>query len=130
MAYIYYNPNPARKSVGDCVVRALCKLLCLPWEEIYMAICNEGLLMYDMPSSNAVWGNYLIKNGYRKILNPYDCANCYTVRDFCVDFPVGRYLLVTDGHAIAVIDGDYYDTSDSGDEYPIYYWAEGETIWL
>ena len=23
MSYVYYNPNPDKKSVGDCVVRAL-----------------------------------------------------------------------------------------------------------
>lgn len=39
---------------------------------------------------------------------------------------MGRYLLALDQHVVAVVDGDYYDTWDSGNEIPIYYWMKGE----
>lgn len=80
--------------------------------------------MCDMPSSNAVWGAYLRSNGFRVYAIPNYCPDCYTVEDFCADNPYGRYILATGEHVVAVEDGDYYDTWDSGDEIPIYYWKE------
>lgn len=83
--------------------------------------------MYDMPSSNAVWGNYLLKIGYKRYAVNTDCYECYTISDFCFEHPRGVYLLATGTHAVAVINGNYYDTWDSGNENPIYYWTKGET---
>ena len=49
------NPNPGRRIVGDCVIRAIAILLDLSWEEVYDDIAVLGRRMYDMPSSNEVW---------------------------------------------------------------------------
>jgi hypothetical protein len=46
---------------------------------------------------------------------------CYTIKEFCKDHPIGDYLLGTGSHVVAVLDGNYYDTWDSGSEVPIYY---------
>lgn len=118
----YFNPNPDRSLVGDCVVRAICKLQNRRWEDVYVDICLEGLILHNMPSSNDVWGSYLMNCGYSRYSLPDTCPACYTVRDFCIDHPIGAFLLATGTHVIAVIDGDYYDTWDSGDESPAYYW--------
>lgn len=48
----------------------------------------------------------------------------YTVNDFCIDHPNGTYILAIDGHVVCVTDGYYYDSWDSGDEIPIYYWIK------
>jgi len=82
--------------------------------------------MYDMPSSNEVWGEYLKSKGYNKYIIPNSCPKCYSVRQFCEDHPKGRYLLATGSHVIAVINGDYLDTWNSGDEVPIYYFTKEE----
>lgn len=119
--WIYENPNPNNKIVGDCVIRGISILLDASWEEIYNAITDQGRFMYDMPSSNAVWSEFLYKNGFTRKIIPNTCPSCYTIREFCKDFPKGRYLLATGTHVVAVIDGNYYDTWDSGDEVPIYY---------
>ena len=126
MAFIFCNPNPDRIVVGDCVIRGICILTNRYWDEVYMDICNEGLLMHDMPSSNAVWGSYLVKNGFIRKVIPNSCPECYTIEDFCFDNPKGKFLLATGSHVVAVINGNYYDTWDSGDEIPIYYWKKGE----
>ncbi len=128
MSYIFYNPNPSQKMVGDCVIRGVSRVTHQNWDDTYMDICMCGYAMKDMPSSNNVWENYLIKNGFIRTLLPDTCPNCYTVRDFCLDFPHGTYLLATGGHVIAVENGDYYDAWDSGNEVPIYYWKEKEDI--
>lgn len=126
MPFIFYNPNPEGRFVGDCTIRAICKLLDKPWDEVYANTSFQGFLMKDMPSSNSVWGRYLKRHGYKKTLLVDTCPDCYTVRDFCVEHPYGRYLLVLDGHVVTVVDGDYYDTWDSGKEIPDYYWSKGD----
>ena len=75
-----------------------------------------------MPAVNKIWGAYLLNNKYKRFVIPNTCPNCYTVKDFCKDNPNGKFILATGEHVIAVVDGDYYDAFDSGDEVPIYYW--------
>lgn len=122
--YIYYNPNPLSKYVGDCVVRALTKVLDKDWDYVYDRIYEEGRILKDMPSSNSVWGAYLKSKGFSRHIIPNSCPNCYSVTDFCKDNPKGTFVLGLDGHVIAVIDGNYYDTQDSGFGCPIYYWKK------
>ena len=126
MAYHYYNPNPAGRFVGDCTIRAICKLTEQDWDTVYVGTSIEGFIKKDMPSGNSTWGAYLKRLGYIREIIPNTCPDCYTVRDFCLDHPRGRYLLALDQHVVAVVDGDYYDTWDSGNELPIYYWLKGE----
>ena len=124
MKFIYYNPNPKNKLVGDCVIRALSISLNKDWKTTYRELCQLGEQMFDMPSSNEVWGTYLKNYGYRRYTIPNTCPNCYSVYSFCIDHPIGKYILATGSHVITVIDGYYYDTWDSGMEIPIYYWKK------
>jgi len=124
MAYIYYNPNPAGLTVGDCVVRAISKLTGHDWAETYIGISYEGYILSDMPSSNNVWAAYLKKQGYKRYVIPDSCPDCYTIKDFCNDNPNGSFLLATGSHVVTVIDGDYFDAWDSGNEIPIYFWTK------
>lgn len=128
MAFINYNANPVNNRVGDCVIRAISKATGNTWEETYTKIALQGFLMSDMPSANRVWMAYLKKIGFKKYLIPDTCPDCYTVQDFCIDHPVGIYVLWVDGqqngHVVCVVDGNYYDTWDSGNEFPIFYWRK------
>lgn len=124
MAFKPYNPNPTGKMVGDCVIRALSRLLDNDWETTYLEVATQGFKSHDMPSSNAVWGEYLYNKGYRRHILPNTCPQCYTVKEFCADFPQGSFLLATGSHVVTVVDGDYYDAWDSGNEVPIYYWQK------
>ena len=127
--FIYFNPNPAKKLVGDCVIRGICKLIGDDWETTYTHIIVQGYKMFDMPSSNAVWGSYLRSHGFsREVISEKgsDTLKCCTIKDFCEDHPNGRYLVATGSHVVAIVDGDYYDTWDSGDEIPIYFWRKEE----
>lgn len=126
MSYIHYNPNPSRKLVGDCVVRAISKATGVEWKTAYLLLAMEGYEMDDMPTSNSVWGSVLQKLGFSRYVIPNTCPNCYTVKDFCWDNYTGTYILATGTHVVAVKNGDYYDSWDSGDEIPIYYWWKEE----
>lgn len=123
MAFMMYNPNPKNARVGDCVIRALAIALERSWEDIYTDLAAYGFMLCDMPSSNAVWGQYLKDLGYERNIVIDTCPDCYTVRKFCDDHPTGTYILGTGTHVVAVTDGgNYCDTWDSGDEVPICYW--------
>lgn len=124
--FVSYNPNPVGLKVGDCVVRALSKALGQDWEQTYIDLCVEGCLRCDMPSANAVWGAYLRRKGFEREIIPNTCPDCYTVENFCADHPNGTYILALDGHVVSVVDGQYYDTWQSGREVPIYYWHRKE----
>ena len=120
--FVEYNPNPHNKNVGDCVIRAVSKALNQSWERSYSDLCSIGQRMKDMPNANHVWGSYLKQHGFRRNVIPDTCPDCYTVRDFCADHPVGTYVLSTGDHVIAVRNGNHFDTWDSSDEVPQFYW--------
>lgn len=125
MSFVYFNPNPYGKSVGDCVVRALTRVDGSgDWTSTYLKICAVGALVGDMPSANKVWSDYLLRIGFKRYFLPDTCPDCYTIRDFCADHPNGTYVVSTGSHVVAVVDGDYYDTSDTGSEVPIAYFEK------
>ena len=119
--YIYYNPNPLKLSVGDCTIRAISKVTNQTWKQTYLDLLTQGFVMYDMPSSNRVWAELLKLYGFKKFYIPDMCPDCYTIREFCYDHPVGEYVVGTGEHVVAIINGNYYDSWDSGNEIPIYY---------
>ena len=122
MMWIEYNPNPAGRRVGDCAIRAVAKALGIDWENAYALIAKNGYNMGDMPSSNSVWGAVLRQNGFYRTAIPNTCPDCYTAEDFCHDHPYGVYVLGFGTHVATVVDGDIYDSWDSSQEIPQYYW--------
>lgn len=117
--YKFYNPNPKNKFVGDCVIRAICKLEDKDWDDIYLKLCFYGFKQKNMPAINEVWRAFLWDNGYQRY-----SIDGQTVKSFCEHYPKGKYLLATGEHVVAVVDGDYYDAWNSGDEVPLYYWKK------
>lgn len=111
-----FNANPGGRIVGDCTVRAISKAMDQSWDDTFVGLCDMGRCLYDMPSSNQVWGEYLRKNGFERYFIP----GGYTVKKFAVSHPHGTYVLPVQGHVVCIKDGDYYDTWDSGDEIPMY----------
>lgn len=124
MHWQYYNPNPKANLVGDCVIRALTLACDLTWDKTYLELSSQGYLLKDMPSSNTVWGIYLKHKGFKRYIIPDSCPDCYSVREFCYDNPKGLFVLATGTHVVTCIDGNYYDTWDSGNEIPIYYFKK------
>lgn len=123
--YRNLNVNPLNNYTGDCVIRALAVALDKSWDEIFLELMVTAYEMKDMPSSNNVWAKYLHDKGFRRETIPDICPKCVTIRDFANSTPRGIYILGTGTHVVAVIDGDYYDTWDSGNEIPVFYWKRG-----
>ena len=120
--YIRYNPNPTGRNVGDCSVRAVAKALKIDWETAYLLIARNGYNMGDMPSADSVWGSVLRQNGFYRKAIPNSCPDCYTAHDFCLDNPIGTFVLGFGGHVATVVNGDLYDSWNSSNEIPVYVW--------
>lgn len=119
--YKHYNPNPKHKQTTDCVIRMLTKVFQLSWIRAYDSLSEVVAEEYEMPSSNHVWELYLLRHGFQKKLLPNTCPDCLTVRGFTYLFPAGTYVACTGSHVVAVVDGDYFDAWDSGNEIVSYY---------
>lgn len=123
--WVKYNPNPTgRSNAGDCSIRAVAKALGISWEKAYSLIAANGYQMGNVPSANEVWGAVLRQNGFYRQAIPDTCPDCYTAEDFCRDYPHGTFVLGFGSHVATVIDGKLYDSWDSSQEVPQYFWYQ------
>lgn len=120
--YVHYNENPCGKNTGDCVIRAISIATEKPWYKIYAGLCVQGRIDCGFGNFNEIWSNYLLYLGFERHGLPYNPN--YTVSDFAKDHPMGRYILGTGSHAVAVINGDWIDSWNSKDEVPKYYFEK------
>jgi hypothetical protein len=126
MAFIFQNPNPLYVLVGDCVIRAIAIATDREWDDVYLDLIYQGFQMKDMPSSNAVWEAFLRKHKFKKYLIPNTCPDCYKISDFCRDNPKGTFLASTGTHLVAVKNGNWLDTWNSGSELMTSFWRKEE----
>lgn len=119
--WIEYQPNPNGRRVGDCSVRAISKALDLDWDSAYCLITAEGFRQKDMPSSDAVWGATLRQHGFEREAIPNTCPDCYTAKDFANEHPKNTYILAFGGHVATVQDGNLFDSWDSSQLSPQFY---------
>lgn len=82
--------------------------------------------MGDWGNTNVVWRKYLKDKGFTQHAVPNSCPDCYTVKDFAAEHPRGTYILSVGAnggnHAVTVINGDYFDSWDSGNEIVLFYY--------
>jgi hypothetical protein len=124
--YQYYNPNPSNQRVGDCAVRAIAKATDQSWENAYINLVIEGLMLHDMPSANYVWGMVLHRNGFEQKMIESTCPACTNIATFAEEHPRGTYVVATQSHVVTIRDGIYYDSWDSGGEIIFMYWEKQE----
>lgn len=123
--YKYFNNNPlGRNTAGDCAVRAVSKALDISWDEAHDMLSLMSKDMGTVMNDNDVIGAVLRMNGFYKENLPCVRGDCYSVKEFAIDNPVGTYVVGTGNHVVAIIDGDYYDSWPSGDESIIYFWVK------
>lgn len=122
--WIKENLNPLQRMTGDCSVRAVAKALDITWEKAHLMLSVNSYLMGDIMNSNTVIGSVLREHGFKRANIPDSCPDCYTVAEFAENNPQGVFVVGTGNHVVAVIDGKYYDTWDSGDENFIYVWYQ------
>lgn len=118
--YKYYQPNDkdVKDQYGDCTIRALSKVLGLSWIETFdltIPFCREyqtpNIFNVDVKTERDI----LDKLGftYYGISNKKGSKRP-TVAGFAKEHKKGTYILNVANHVVAVVDGIYYDTWDSG----------------
>ena len=113
--FIYDNPHPKGKKVGDCVKRAICLV-----SEVDYMVVQRQLNRYKKETGAAVynekrnWQPFIEKfMGGKKISFP--AQKGFSRMDgyrFCEEYPKGRYILNMAGHLTCCIDGAIHDTWD------------------
>ena len=123
--WVKYNANPLHNRTDDCTIRAISKAMGQSWDDTFDDIVHLAKKMAQMPDANIVWGRYLKRNGFHQYIVDDYGDDFYTVEEFARDHPYGIYILhmLDQEHVVAVIDGMYYDSFDSGNEVPQFYWT-------
>lgn len=104
MDFEYYNANPYKNDISDCVIRSLSVLTDRCWREVYdelTKLAGDVGLMFDRVE---------FVEDYLDSRYPRQCTYSKTVGEFAYEHPYGRYAVTMDGHITAIIDGVIIDT--------------------
>ena len=119
--FVYYQPNKkdVEDKYGDCQIRALSKAIGCAWLEAFdkvIPICRDEQVMMICDAPVPVRARMFDKLGfdYHGVSNKKGSKRP-TVDSFAKDHPEGRFICNVAHHEVAVVDGKYYDTWDSGD---------------
>lgn len=120
--YKYYQPNKLdlKDTIGDCQIRALCKVLGLEWREAFdltIPLCRElqTYTLFDCDLEKTHEAMRALGFEYTGISNKRGTKRP-TVEQFAREHKTGRYIVKVAHHVVAVVDGQYFDTWDSGNK--------------
>jgi hypothetical protein len=127
----------AKQENNDCVVRAFMSALDIPYDQAHAWIKKHMNRVDKKGTYTVAYGKNVIgktKNGYKisfigshpskeyfntrigsnKILTnkQYKKATGYTLKSFMENNPVGRFVLIVQGHAVAVVNGVLYGNTN------------------
>lgn len=123
----YYQPNQKdlKDTYGDCVIRALTKVTGKAWVEVFDELVPYARELQCMPNGKPCYERYLADRGftYKGISNKKGTKRP-TVYSFAKDHPEGVYVLSVAHHLVAVTEGFYWDTWDSGHKSLYGYWVK------
>lgn len=130
--FVYYQPNKKdlKDKVGDCQVRALSKVLGLSWVEAFditIPICRElqTYTFFDCDQEKTKEAMSRLGFDYTGVSNKKGTKRP-TVDSFAKDHPHGTFIVKVARHVVAVVNGKYYDTWDSGDRSLYGYYTKRE----
>ena len=122
----YFNPNPLKKEVGDCVVRALCALEDRSWDEVFKELCDIGFELKAMPNDKDTYQEYLKRHNFVRIpISNKKGTKRPTVNDMAKRSKTeGHIYCEIANHCVTVKDGYILDLWDSGDKCLYGYWKK------
>ena len=104
--YKYYNANPRKLLIDDCVLRSISVAEGITWEECQKKLSKlankEAMLLNDVEFVE----KYLDERYPRK------CYKNMTIGQFCRTCSKGHFVVTTKGHITAIIDDVIVDTFD------------------
>lgn len=114
----YYNANPKKKEVGDCVVRAVCKATGKEWDEVFKELFDIAMDLKVMPNDKEAYTKYLEEIGfkYNKVSNKKGSKRP-RVHEIAKTTKNTEEIIVCNvaNHLVTVSEGVYWDTWDSGE---------------
>lgn len=123
--FVYYQPNTLdiKDSSGDCVIRALTKALGKSWVEVFDELVPYARELQCMPNGQPCFEKYVDDNGfiYEGVSNKKGTKRP-TVESFAKSHPEGVYIARVAHHVVTIIDGQYFDTWDSGSKSMYGFW--------
>jgi hypothetical protein len=96
------------------------------WETAHVLLDYASYMMGDISNSNAVMAAVLRQHGFYREAIPNTCPDCYSVREFVEEHPNGVFVLGTGTHFVTIKDGEIYDSWNSSDEIPQFYFYRKE----
>lgn len=125
----YYNANSHNHKTGDCVVRALCTVTDMSWEDCLTELFNIGVKKGYTPTSDKVVELFLIKHGFEKRKEPRNIDNTkMSIKDWLrrehTMYEKRIYAGAGSHHVVAIIDGVVHDIWDSSNETMHSYWVK------
>ena len=108
MPYQFFNINPDKNKIGDCVIRAVAKATGKEWEEVYKDLCAIGLEQHRMPNDKEVYTAYLTKMGWKKMPMPRNGRKRMTIKQFSQE-QKGVYIISIARHLTVIDNGTLYD---------------------
>lgn len=125
--YKYFQPNKMdlKDNYGDCAIRCICKAEEMKWLDAYD-------MMWKI--SREVMCPMNCKHGFEHILKSLGYtytgisnkkgSKRPTVDKFAKENKTGTHICVVANHYVAVVDGMYHDTWDSGECSLYGYWSK------
>ena len=124
----YHNANPKGRITTDCVVRAICTALELPYNQVVMELaelqCKTG---YDDGDAK-LYDIYLQTKGWVKHQQPRKPDNTkYTGKEFCERARTYQNYIAHIGghHIVAIVNCKVFDIWDSTGKTIGNYWTKG-----
>ena len=107
--YVYFNVNPDKLTVSDCVTRAITLTTGLPYPKVRKMLFHTAKLL-DCEKLCVMCYKFLIEDVLK--CRRVNCDGMYP-DDFANLHDDGTYLLRMNGHINCCIDGKIYDIFDS-----------------
>lgn len=127
--YKYYQPNKLdlKDETGDCQARALSKALNLSWVEAFditIPICRELQTYTIFDGNHEKTVEAMNKLGFKYTgVSVKKGGKRPTVDSFAKEHKNGTFIVKVAHHVVCIVDGDYFDTWDSGRK-PMYGYYE------
>lgn len=123
----YYQPNKKdiKDNYGDCVIRALTKVLNMDWQQVFDLLVPIAKEFQCMPNTPIAYEKLLTNSEfvYTGISNKKGTKRP-TVESFAKSHKQGTYILRVAHHIVALVDGIYYDTWNCGSKSLYGYWVK------
>lgn len=119
MAFSNDIANPVNDT-NDCIIRSVAKAFNEDWQSVMRKFCDVAIEKYLMPN------NYPVA---KAVLKDYPCteiqlpqSDFISVSKLAAQKPNKKLVALTRDHAIAIVNGTWYDLYDSGNDIVESYW--------